>query len=107
MEIKVKISDSEERVWGHDANTSWVNEQIRARLHNGVPVCVVVAVNGNGVRNLRFSAGECGASGGGSGTPKFNGNEQRVIETWKRIAVQETPVNAGKLTAFMQQVSRY
>lgn len=107
MDIKVRISDSEERVWSDDATTSWINEQIRARLDAGVPVCVVVIINGNGVRNLRFSAGECGSTGGGAGTSNFNGDEQRVIDEWKKIGVQEAPINAGKLIAFIQQVSRF
>jgi hypothetical protein len=105
MEIKVRIGDSEERIWRDGATTSWINEQIGARLDAGVPVCVIVTVNGSGVRNLTFAAGECGSSGGGFGAPRYSGEEQRIIDTWKRIGVQESPVNAGKLTAFMQQVS--
>lgn len=107
MEIKIKIGDSEERVWHDDATTSWIREQIGARLDAGVSVCVIVTVNGNGVDNLWFAAGECGSSRGGSGVPSYSREEQQVIDTWHRIGVQESPINAGKLTAFMQQVSRY
>ncbi len=105
MEIKVKIGDSE-RVWGRDADTSWFAEQIRVRQENGVSVCVVITINGRDIDNLIFAAGECGGSRGGSGTPNYTSEEMRVIETWKRIGVSESPVNPGKITAFMQQISR-
>lgn len=105
MEIKIRIGDTE-RVWGKDADTSWVTEQIKARQAAGEAVCVIVTVNGNGVNNLRFAAGDCGGSRGGAGTPSYTSTEELVIDTWQKIGVQENPVNAGKITAFIQQVSR-
>lgn len=105
MDIKVKIGDTE-RVWGKEASTSWIHEQIKARLAAGEPVCIIVTINGNGVNNLMFSAGDCPSSGGASTTPNFTGEEQRIIDTWQRIGVQENPVNAGKITAFIEQISR-
>lgn len=106
MDIKIRIGDTE-RVWGKEANTSWVNEQIRARQAAGAAVCVIITINGNGVDNLRFAAGDCSRSGGGSGTPNYSHEEERIIESWRKLGVQENPVNAGKITAFIQQVSRH
>jgi hypothetical protein len=98
----VKIEINEVRQDFSDINPSWINEQIRKRQDNGIPVCVKIYIQEGNV-DLVLSCGDCGAQGGG-GVRRPNPDEERVFALWEKFGCKEKPIIPGKITAFLNQI---
>ncbi|MEP4729307.1 MAG: hypothetical protein ABJV04_19345 [Aliiglaciecola sp.] len=85
-----------------DINPSWINEQIRKRQDDGVPVCVKLYIK-EGDIDLVLSCGDCGAQGSGGGRAP-NPDEERVFALWNEFGCKEQPINPGKINAFINRI---
>lgn len=97
--IKVIINE-QDRVW--DSNQAgWVNGTINELQKAGEPICVRVLIEYDDI-NLCLSAGKCNNSGG-SGRP-LNIHENEIVKYWNRLGVEASPLNSGKLVAFLNTI---
>lgn len=88
----------------HDIDESWIAQQIVRRKQAGVPVCVVVKLDSNGL-NLTLASGDCSSSGGGGRwTP--SPQQQYVIDLWNKHNLSQSDINPGELIAFLKQVCK-
>ena len=85
-----------------DVNEGFINEQIRRRQKDGLPVCIRIHINQNGI-DLSLSCGECGGGGaGGVRKPTIAGQE--IFNLWKKFGCGGGEINPGKLIAFLNQI---
>ena len=99
--IRIEINESRQNL--EDINPSWINEQVRKRQDDGVPVCLRIYIKQGNI-DLVLSCGECGGQVGGAGRAP-NPDEQRIFALWEKFGCEEKPINAGKITAFLSQVN--
>lgn len=98
--IRIEINETRQDV--ADINPGWINEQIRKRQDDGVPICVKIFIQEGNV-DLVLSCGDCGSQGGGGGRAP-NSDEKRIFGLWDEFGCKEKPINPGKITAFLNRV---
>jgi hypothetical protein len=86
-----------------EITAGWIVEQKRAREKDGVAVCAIVRIQGDGA-NLALPVGQCGPGGGGGHTP--NAFECELIELWRRLHLDGLDFSPGNLQAFVKQARR-
>lgn len=100
MTIKVKIGTNERDISEMEPN--WISEQIVRRKQDGVPVCVVVKIESNGL-DMSLASGGCPTGGGGGRAP--NPQETKIFDLWEKLHLKETDISPGNLIAFLEQMS--
>ncbi|WP_417659149.1 hypothetical protein [Pseudidiomarina sp.] len=98
--IKVIINE-QDRIWD-SSQAGWLNGTINELQKAGKPVCVRVLIEYGDI-NLCLSAGTCNKSGGGGGRP-LNTHEDDIVDYWNKLDVDATPLNSGKLVAFLNSI---
>lgn len=98
--IKVKIGDSEKEY--PDASPQWINEQIKRRREDGIPVCVQVLIDRS---PLDFTLSTPGCSRGGGGGRPLNAQESSVVALWEKLHLNTLDFSGGNLVAFLKQIS--
>lgn len=101
--IKISINDNVRNF--EDVNPNWIHEQVRGRLKEGIPVCVVVQVKKPGI-DLSVSCGDCSSGSGGRGRAP-NPEERRVFDLWEELGCKHSPVNPGNIVAFLNHVKNF
>ena len=84
-----------------DINSGWINEQIRKRQDDGVPVCLRIYVKQSNI-DVVLSCGECSADGGGG--RRANHDEEKIFSLWEKFGCKDSPLNPGKIIAFLNQI---
>ncbi|HAS13826.1 MAG TPA: hypothetical protein DCS01_00840 [Idiomarina abyssalis] len=97
--IKVIINE-QERIWD-SSQAGWINGTINELQKAGEPTCVRVLIEYGNI-NLCLSAGACSKSSGG-GRP-LNTHEAEMVDYWEQLSVESSPLNGGKLIAFLNQI---
>ncbi|WP_133482265.1 hypothetical protein [Halomonas ventosae] len=99
--IKISINNVEKEL--SEASESWIAEQINH--HRGIgAVCVKVYIKSQGIDVALASEG-CGS--GQSGGRKPNTDEMMLVDAWQQFQLGSSPINTGRLIAFLKQIDRY
>ena len=98
--IKVKIGDNEKDC--RDTTPQWINEQIKRRRDDGIPVCVQVRIDRS---PLNFTLSTPGCSRGGGGGRPLNPDESHVHALWEKLHLNTPDFSGGDLIAFLKQIS--
>ncbi|MDY7117431.1 hypothetical protein RAN53_13840 [Halomonas sp. SSL-5] len=99
--IKISINNIEKDL--DEISEGWIADQINHQRGIGA-VCVKVYVKAPGIDLALASAG-CGS--GQSGGRKPNRDEMIFIDAWQQFELGSSPMNTGRLIAFLKQISRY
>jgi len=99
--IKISINNIEKDL--SEASESWIAEKINH--HRGIgAVCVKVYIKAPGVDVALASEG-CGSSQSGGRRP--NRDEMMFVDAWQKYQLGSSPINTGRLIAFLKQIDRY
>lgn len=99
--IKVIINE-QDRIWD-SSQAGWLNGTINDLQKDGIPICVRVSIQ-YGDTNVGLSAGSCSSSSYAGRPP--NSSERELINSWNDMAVDEIPLNSGKIISFLNRVKR-
>lgn len=84
---------------------SWINQTINKAKSQGLPICVQVRIQEDGL-GLNLATPGC-AGGGGGGRPP-NQEEEAVINLWNQQRLNSPDYHGGNLIAFLKQLqSKY
>jgi hypothetical protein len=100
--ISITIGNNTRKV---PAPKSWIKQQILDRKKNGDNICVRFSIDIEGLK-LDLITGQCGSSGGNGGLNRFNSDQLRLIELWRRHITNNNEVDPGEIIAFQNQLSR-
>lgn len=81
----------------------WINKAINRAKSQGLPVCVQVEVQENGL-NLNLTTPGCGGGNGGGRPPTQE--EHQVFNLWKQQRLNSSDFRGGNLIAFLKQLQR-
>lgn len=99
--IKISINNIEKEL--SEASESWISEQINH--HRGIgAVCVKVYIKAPGVDVALASEG---CVSGQSGGRRPNRDEMMFVDAWQKFQLGSSPINTGRLIAFLKQIDRY
>jgi len=96
--LTVRIN-GEARKWPDEADEQWVTQRINGLRRQDIPLCVQVTVD---AVNLTFQTRGC-ASGGA--VSSLSRDQQRILDLWRRLHLDEEEVTAGNVLAFVKQVA--
>lgn len=96
--IKVIINE-QDRVWD-SSQAGWLNSTINDLQKDGIPLCVRVSIQYGDI-NVGLSAGSCSSSSSAVRPP--NSRERELIKSWNEMAVDETPLNSGKIVSLLNR----
>lgn len=86
-----------------DADASWVTQNVNGPRHDGLPVCVSVAISTGGM-NMRLATPDCSTAPGATRRP--NAREQLVFDLWRRLHLGDPDFTAGNVIAFLRQMDQ-
>lgn len=86
-----------------DVTERWINKSINGPKSRGLPICVRVHIQEDGL-GLNLTTPGC-AGGGGGGRPP-NQEEQAVIDLWNQQGLSSPGYRGGNLIAFLKQLQR-
>lgn len=99
MRVRVIIGIAERE--NADIRPDWISEQINRLRSAGEPVCVKVLVNDTDI-DLSFATSGC--SGLGGGCRKLTGPENKILESWRKLHLNEDEFSPGNMIAFLKQL---
>lgn len=99
MATRIYIGSSERDLG--DVEPGWVNEQIKRRKSDGLPVCVKIVINTCSA-NLVLSTADCPKNAVGGRSP--NAFEKKLWDWWDQLHLNEDDFQAGNLIAFLQRL---
>lgn len=99
--IAIVIGDSSRTFASpRDIEERWINEQFNLRKRDTrTDPCVKVHLQVGGL-DLRLATCACSLGGGGR-APNFD--EQRVLDLWRKLHLDDSNVSGGDLVAFVKQ----
>ncbi len=97
----IEIDINGQKYSASEINKGFLNEQICRRQDDGLPVCIRIHIDQNGI-DISLSCGECGGGGGGGRSP--TSAEQEIFDLWNKLGCGGGEINPGKLIAFLNQV---
>lgn len=101
--VRIQIgSEATERTL-EDADPNWITQQINRRRREGVPICVRVYIEENGL-NIRLSSSDCPGLGGGGRPPTVD--EREILERWRHFGLDGNDFAPGQLVAFLRWLRR-
>ncbi|MCH4565271.1 hypothetical protein MKP05_19410 [Halomonas sp. EGI 63088] len=99
--IKISVNNVEKEL--SEASESWIADQINH--HRGIgAVCVKIYIKAPGI-DLALASEGCGS--GQPGGRKPNRDEMMFIDAWQQFQLGSSPINTGRLIAFLKQIDRY
>ena len=85
-----------------DITPQWITEQINRLRHDGASVCAKVILNDHNGVNLSFATSGCSGLGGGGG--RLNDAQQRIVDLWRKLHLNNEDFAPGNLVAFLKQL---
>lgn len=79
----------------------WITEQISRLRHDGAIVCAKVILNDHNGVNLSFATSGCSGLGGGG---QLNDAQQRIVNLWRKLHLNDEDFAPGNLVAFLKQL---
>ncbi|MCI0674563.1 MAG: hypothetical protein L0Y42_02170 [Phycisphaerales bacterium] len=98
--IKVKIGTEERRL--ETLDREWILERIKWHRAQGLPVCLQVRIDHQGVC-MRLTTPNCAGSGGGGCRPP-NDKERRLFDLWNGCHLNTNSFGAEDFVAFLRQL---
>lgn len=96
---KISIGNDERDL--SDADPQWITQEINGRRKDDLPVCIVIQINESGV-DLTFVTPP---SARGVGRQRqYSQRELAVIDLWEKLQLNSTPLDPGKVVAFVKRV---
>jgi len=86
-----------------DADSQWINEQIRARRQDGQDPCVRVSIRTDAV-NIMLETENCKSPASSGRRP--NEQEKALFDLWAQHHLREVRFTSGNVVSFVQQVQR-
>lgn len=83
------------------SSPSWITEQIRLRQEDGQSVCVRVEI---AVPDVNFTLATPACPGGRDGAAEHTAREERVLDLWRELRLNESSLVAGRVVAFVQRL---
>lgn len=99
MGVRIIIGTSERNL--SDIEQNWVNEQITRRRQQGVPACVKVIMDLDGI-DISLATADCQGLGGLS--RQLTAAEIEVVDLWNRLHLGDENFSSGNLVAFLKQI---
>jgi hypothetical protein len=88
----------------HEADESWINQQINRRRADGLAVCVRIFIK-SGALNFIISSQDCPQLG--RSKKSTTQQEQAIIDLWDKCKLATKEFQGGNLISFIKQVSKY
>lgn len=79
----------------------WINRTVNRAKSDGLPVCIQVTIDEDGLR-MRLSTPACGGQAGGGRRP--NESEVNVLDLWSQQHLDTENFRGGNLVAFLKQL---
>lgn len=92
----------EEKNW-IDVDERWLCSQIAGRRRDHLPDCVQVRIEDDEV-DLFLTTPGCSSGVGGS--RPLRGREERIIELWRKLHLNQAGFSCGNVHAFLVQLQR-
>ena len=99
MGVRIIIGTSEREIKNIEPN--WINEQIRKRKDDDIPVCVRVLID-HGDINISLATSGCPNSPGKRRI--LTRSENEVVDLWNKLHLRDSGFASGNLLAFLKQL---